>query len=116
MKTPLRAGLLAVLMPISAAMALDTECSRPEAPAVPDGAKATETQLVDAQEAVQTFVGEGDNYRNCLVAEAKALGEPETPDDEAVQAEYTDEFNDMVEEMQAVGAQFNAAVKAFNAQ
>lgn len=116
MTTRIALAGLVLLAPISLAVALETDCTRPAKPEVPDGTKVTEDQLIDAQETVRMFIAAGDTYRNCLVAEAKAQGTPETDADEALQQAYTDEFNRMVDDMQAAGAAFNKAVRAYKAQ
>jgi hypothetical protein len=109
------AGLV-LLAPLSLAAALENDHTRPDKPAVPDGTQVTEDQLSDEQEAVRTFIAAGDAYRNCLVAEVKAQGEPETDADKTQQQAYTDEFNSMVDDMRGDGAEFNEAVQAYNAQ
>lgn len=92
------------------------ECARPDTPTVPDGSTASHADMVAAQQAVQGFLAEADEYRACLQEQSRAIGEAETEEQEARQAALTEAFNGTVDEMHAIGDAFNESVQAFNAQ
>ena len=66
----LAAILLAPLMtPIAFA-----ECSKEAAPAIPDGASATEQEMIAGQQAVKSYIASSNAYLECLDAEGVAAG------------------------------------------
>ncbi|MDX9875632.1 MAG: hypothetical protein RBS88_12020 [Spongiibacteraceae bacterium] len=87
-------------------------CELPQRPTIPNGASASEQEMVDAQGAVRSYVDSAQAYLDCLVAEDKAAGDKESKD--AKQARL-DKYNAAVASMQEVGDQFNAQVREFKA-
>ena len=72
----LAAILLAPLMtPIAFA-----ECSKEAAPAIPDGASATEQEMIAGQQAVKSYIASSNAYLECLDAEGVAAGADELPE------------------------------------
>ncbi|HEY8518804.1 MAG TPA: peptidylprolyl isomerase [Gammaproteobacteria bacterium] len=95
----------------AAAAALGNECSRPEAPAIPDGETATLDEMMAGQTAMREFVSGSESYLDCL---AKII------DDEEQAAERRNaaigEHNRMVSTMEALAESFNTEVRAFKAR
>ncbi|MBK7521587.1 MAG: hypothetical protein IPI75_15910 [Gammaproteobacteria bacterium] len=105
----LAAILLAPLMtPIAFA-----ECSKEAAPAIPDGASATEQEMIAGQQAVKSYIASSNASLECLDAEGVAAGADELPEFKDARLSI---YNAAVDEMTGVGDQFNAAVKAFKAR
>ncbi len=97
------------------AMAQDAgvDCERPEAPSVPEGATASETDLLEAQQLVKGFNAEGEDYLACVKEAEATLGAEPT---EEQKQEYTTLHDTMVDEMHAVADKFNQAVRAWKAR
>jgi hypothetical protein len=95
------------------------ECTRDNAPAIPDGSTATEADLVTAQQAMKAYMAKNAEYRACLDKEALAATPPkgEKPTKEQVKLDKarTDAYNASVDEEAATAESFNAAVKAWKA-
>ncbi len=110
MKKYLLAAIL--LAPLLTPVAF-AECSKEAAPTIPDGASASEEELVAGQQAVKSYLASSNAFLECLDAEGVAAGAEELPEfKDARLATY----NAAVDEMTAVADQFNAAVKAFKAR
>ena len=86
------------------------ECSTPDPASIPDGAKATSEEMVEAQTYVKQYIAEMELYLVCLDEEAAALEEP--PTEEQSQS-HTQRHNTAVDSMEAVAAQFNEQVRAY---
>ena len=98
-------------------------CDKPEAPTLPDGAAASEAQMIDAQQAVKQYLKLGDVYLKCLenvdraaLAEAQKSGDANAvaAAQQASKARLVD-YNGTVDAMQATGDQFNTQIKRFKA-
>lgn len=87
-------------------------CSQPDAPDIPDGSKATESEMLDAQQAVKGYVQEGQQYLKCLKQAEADIGEDITKEQ---QKELVGRYNTMVDEMQESSDAFNAAVRDYQA-
>lgn len=87
-----------------------SHCKFPDAPEVPNGAEATETELGEAGVAVREFVSEIQSSLECLTAVETSMGEEIT---EEQQAELVAIYNNGVDQMQAVAENYNAQVRAF---
>ena len=95
------------------------QCVTPTAPTIPEGARATSSQIATAQDDVKAFAAASDNYQTCL---ARELGRQQ---DLAKQNNL--EFDSNLEtaldtkggaqkkDAARVVAAWSAAVKAFNA-
>jgi hypothetical protein len=109
------AGLLA--SGVSAA-----DCVYPKPPAnTPDGATATEEQMVEGMKAVKEYNNQVSAYLSCLDMEMNARVEaagPDAPADQVAQikAIHTKRHNAAVEELEAHAARFNEQVKAYKAR
>jgi hypothetical protein len=120
MKIQLMSGfVLAALMGMSLANA---ECIYPKAPSgMPDGATATEQEMLDGMKAVKAYNGEVTAYLNCLDMEMQAridAAGAEAPADQIAQikAIQAKRHNAAVEELEAHAARFNEQVKAFKSR
>lgn len=89
----------ALTLGLSAAAAAQ-ECSMPTVPNVPDGANASEEQMVGAINDVRTFQEEVGAYRECLDAEMSAL-----------KAKFAQAEGD---KKKALGKEFDALTEKYN--
>ena len=91
---------------------LTASCNISEEPIIPDGSGATEQQMVAAQSAMKAFIADGETYIECLK-------KVEADSDEELSPEYkaslVTSHNAMVDAMQEIADQFNAAVRAYKA-
>jgi hypothetical protein len=98
------------------------ECMYPKAPSnTPDGATATEEQMVAGMKAVKEYNGQVSAYLSCLEMEMNARIEAAGPDAAPeqvaqIKAIHTKRHNAAVEELEAHAARFNEQVKAFKAR
>jgi hypothetical protein len=113
------AGLLALSMSWSAASA---DCTYPRAPGgFPDGATATQEQMLDARNAFQAYNEKVTAYLKCLETEMGARIEaagPQAPPEqiEQIKAIHTKRHNAAVDELQAIAERFNEQVKVYKAR
>ncbi len=117
MKSHAKLGvLLAGVLAFSAAQA---ECVYPKSPDnMPDGAKATEEEMVSGMKAVKEYNNLVTAYLSCLEMEMNARIEaagPDAPADQIgqIKAIHTKRHNAAVEELEAHAARFNEQVKAY---
>jgi len=102
--------------------AAHAECVYPRPPATtPDGATATEEQMVAGMKAVRQYNEEVNTYLTCLEQEMNARVEaagPDAPVDqiESIRAIHSKRHNAAVEELEAHAARFNEQVKAYKAR
>lgn len=95
------------------------ECVYPKAPTnTPDGATATEEQMVAGMKSIKQYNTEVTAYLSCLEMEMNARIEAagaDAPADqvEQIKAIHTKRHNAAVEELEAHAARFNEQVKAF---
>ena len=98
------------------------ECVYPKPPAnTPNGATATEEEMVAGMKSVKEYNGQVSAYLSCLEMEMNARVEaagPDAPADQVAQikAIHTKPHNAAVEELEAHAARFNEQVKAFKAR
>ena len=85
------------------------ECTRPEAPELPDGETSDLAAMVEGQKSVKTYMASTEAYRDCLTAEGDAaVGEPP----EASMARI-DEHNKAVDDMDAITTEFNDEIREY---
>lgn len=95
-------------------VAADRECNAlGEGPSIPDGAKATEAELVESQAAVKEYVAQGEFYLQCLKATEFKLGDDISEDQ---QQRLLLAYDQTVEKMQQTSEAFNQAVRDFKAK
>ena len=117
MRSGIVSGLvLAGLLSISAANA---ECIYPKAPSdMPNGAKATEQEMVAGMKAIKDYNAQVSAYLSCLdmkmETDIAAVGTDAPPDQVAqIKAINAKRHNAAVDELEAHAARFNEQVKAF---
>jgi hypothetical protein len=110
----LLAGLLAT--------AAHAECVYPKAPAsTPDGATATQDEMVAGMKAIKAYNEQVTAYLSCLEMEMNARLEaagPDAPQEQTdqIKAIHNKRHNAAVEELEANAAKFNEQVKVFKAR
>jgi hypothetical protein len=120
MKNRILSGLL--LAGLLSAGAAGAECVYPKAPSnVPDGATATQEQMVEGMKGVKEYNGAVTEYLACLEQEmnarVQAAGADAPPDQiEQIKAIHNKRHNAAVEELEAHAARFNEQVKAYKAR
>jgi hypothetical protein len=118
-KITLAGTLLAGLLATAAANA---ECSYPRSPAgLPDGATATQEQMMDGMKAIKEYNSAVSTYLECLESEMATRIESAGPDAPAEQVEqikaiHTKRHNAAVEELESTAARFNEQVKVYKAR
>jgi hypothetical protein len=119
MTTRILSGLALGLLLAGAANA---ECTYPKEPAnTPDGATATQDQMVEGMKAVKEYNGAVTAYLSCLEQEMATRIETAGPDAPAEQIEqikaiHTKRHNAAVEALEQHAARFNEQVKAFKSR
>ena len=110
MKKMLQILPVGLLLAMNAAYA---DCSRPDAPAMPDGATSSEAELAATQTSVKEYMAQTNVYLECLAQE-----EAKAPEDEAPQAASARiaAHNQAVDDMEVVAEQINGAVRAWKAR
>ena len=106
--------------------AFAAECTRGEAPSVPNGETASRDEMISANKAIKEYVATTNTYIDCVdaaetaaVAKAKADMPADKPDVaklNAIHAQYVTLHNSAVDAIQGVADQFNAAVRAYKAK
>ena len=95
------------------------DCRAPTAPAAVDGKTATMDQLMEAKKAVTSFIGDSDAYQSCVIdafkAQKKAAEGSKTKLDPGLAKAAEAAVNQNQAEKERVGADFNAAAKAYKA-
>ncbi len=89
------------------------DCSRPDAPAIPDGSKATKEQMIEGQQAVKAYMAGTNQYLECLTQQSKDSAETDTDETKAVRLQS---YNAAVTDMEEVAASFNGEIKKWKAQ
>ena len=114
--------LSGLLLAGALATAAHAECVYPKAPAnTPDGATATQEQMVEGMKAVKEYNGQVTAYLSCLETEMNTRVEAAGPDAppeqiEQIKAITTKRHNAAVEELEAHAARFNEQVKIYKAR
>jgi hypothetical protein len=104
------------------ATAATAECTYPKEPSnTPDGATATQDQMVEGMKAVKEYNSSVTAYLSCLEQEMNARVEAAGPDAPAEQIEqikaiHTKRHNAAVEALEQQAARFNEQVKVFKAR
>jgi hypothetical protein len=103
-----------ILVAMAAAYAVSVpvyadECVLPPAPSkVPDGANASEQEMVTAMQTLKQYNGDVDTYLKCLEFEAKQ--------NRLSKSEEEKKHNDAVDVMTKIAAKFNEQVRTFKAK
>ena len=111
-----------VLTGLLASGLAQAECIYPKAPAsMPDGATATEQEMIDGMKAVKEYNTQVTAYLNCLDMEMQAridAAGAEAPPDQIAQikAIQAKRHNAAVEELESHANRFNEQVKLYKAR
>ncbi|HEY0940088.1 MAG TPA: hypothetical protein VGE08_08330 [Steroidobacter sp.] len=115
-KTTITGALLASLLATAAASA---DCTYPKSPSgLPDGATATEEEMISGMKAIKEYNNQVTSYLSCLETEMSTRIEAAGTDAPAEQVEqikaiHTKRHNAAVEELEATAARFNEQVKVY---
>jgi hypothetical protein len=107
------------LLTCFAAATASAECSYPKSPTgLPDGATATQDQMVVGMKSIKEYNNQVTTYLTCLETEMNTRIEaagPEAPADqvEQIKAIHNKRHNAAVEELESTAARFNEQVKVF---
>ena len=111
-----------VLASLLAAAAAQAECNYPKAPSgLPDGATATEQEMVTGMKAIKEYNSQVTEYLGCLESEMntriEAIGPDAPPEQvEQIKAIHTKRHNAAVEELESNAARFNEQVKVYKSR
>ena len=111
-----------VLAALLAMTAANAECSYPKAPTgLPDGATATQDEMVEGMKTIKEYNNQVTAYLACLDTEMSARIEAAGPDAPAEQVEqikaiHTKRHNAAVEELESTASRFNEQVKVYKAR
>jgi hypothetical protein len=109
----LRLAFAASCLLLAAATAVAEDCRAPNPPDVPDGATASDDQMISAHTAVQDYVSAGNAYIVCLT-KLRDSADPNTPVQQI--AEWTKQHNATVDQMKDVADRFNAQLRIWKAK
>ena len=111
-----------VLAGLLAMAAANAECTYPKAPTgLPDGATATQDEMVSGMKTIKEYNNAVTAYLGCLEKEMNTRIEAAGPDAkpeqvEQIKAIHTKRHNAAVEELEENAARFNEQVKVYKAR
>ncbi len=106
--------LIAALLAGSLAWAQqDTPCEAPQRPDVPDGAQATQEQMVQGGQDVRDYVQAQQQRLKCLERKEAELGEEITEEQKALINRI---YNKTVNDMQTVADEYNEQVRVWKGE
>lgn len=117
-KTIITGTLLACLTAATAS----ADCSYPKAPTgLPDGATATQEEMLGGMKTIKEYNSQVTTYLECLESEMNTRIEaagPDAPADqvEQIKAIHNKRHNAAVEELESTAARFNEQVKVFKSK
>ena len=85
-------------------------CDYTDRPSIPNGRKATEAEMIEAQKAMKAFMEYGNAYLECLTEVEQSWGSDATEEQKATVVIF---YNKVVDDMEEIAALFNSAVRAF---
>ena len=86
------------------------KCDYSDRPTIPNGRKATEAEMIEAQKTMKAFLEHGNAYLECLTKVEESWGSDATEDQKATLVIF---YNKVVDDMQEIAALFNSAIRAF---
>ncbi len=90
-----------------------SKCKYPDPPKMPDGSKATESEMGQAGADVRDYIAGVQSSLQCLSAIEKSLGDNITKDEEKT---LVGTYNKGVDQMNTVADEYNKQVRAFKAR
>lgn len=101
--------LVAVALAYAASLPAHADCVLPPAPSkIPDGATASQQEMVTAMNTLKEYNGDVETYTKCLEFEAKQ--------NHLTKADEERMHNTAVDTLQKVAAKFNEQVRTFKAK
>lgn len=88
-------------------------CPYPDDINIPDGSTASESEMLDGQKMVKSYIADMEEYLECLDEESTALGDSESEDQKAM---HVKRHNAAVEAMEKVAASFNEQIRSYKAR
>ena len=85
-------------------------CPYPEKVSVPNGATASNDEMVNGQTLVKQFMAEMEDYLDCLDREEATIAEKQTPDAKDL---HVQRHNAAVDAMEKMAAKFNEEIRAY---
>jgi hypothetical protein len=82
-------------------------------PVIPDGATATEAEMLATQDAIKTYQDHSNKFMECLAEEGRQAGDTDTPEAEA---DRVAAHNGAVDAQEKLAADFNEQIRAWKAQ
>lgn len=106
------ARILAITLTSSlfSAVSVAADCTKPSAPEIPDGAKASQDNMLAVQEDVKDFIAEGRQYLSCVKNQEAGLAEDASTEERQA---VVDRYNAMIDKMKTASNQYNEAVKEY---
>ena len=89
------------------------KCKAPSPPSIPNGNRASEEEMVEAQGKLKAYIAEGDKYLACLQELEIMWGPEETDEQKTVLTIY---HNSVVEAMQNSADLFNSALRVYKSR
>jgi hypothetical protein len=100
-----RVAAIVLMAGLGVAGVARAECTLGTPPAVPDGSKAAEADMQTTSAAVKKFMAETQDYMSCVEFEGKNGN-----------GNWQKKYNDAVDQMQKLAADFNKQLKAFKSK
>ena len=85
-------------------------CPLPAKPSIPNGRTATEQEMLETQKNIKAYIEKGNAVLTCLDELRTKWGEAATEEQLQINTLF---HTKMVDDMQAIGALFNSAVRAY---
>jgi len=93
------------------------QCVAPKAPPIPDGTKATQTQIVAAQNDIKAFAAASDNFQSCVAQELdrqKALAKEKNVElDPGIQTALEEKGSTQKNDVMRIATAWGAAIDAY---
>jgi hypothetical protein len=103
-------SLLIFALAIFVASPISAACPYPEEVLVPEGATATNDEMVDGQTRVKQYMAEMEDYLDCLDNEEATIPDKQTPEAKAL---HVQRHNAAVDAMEKTAAKFNEEIRAY---
>ena len=109
----------ALFIALTAPAMAQNQCVVPTAPAIPNGSRATQAQIITAQNEINSFAAASDNYQSCLATEIsrqKDLAKQTNVEfDPNVQSAIEVKAGAQRKDVERIATAWGASIAAFNA-
>jgi hypothetical protein len=96
----------------------DSRCVEPYAPTIPDGNRASLSQINAARAQVTDFIAQSDAYQSCLLLDLKTQKDTAVRNNKPLDPHIPDAINAKIaanqREKERLGAEYHAAAHAYN--